>query len=77
MIAVTRRFADFNALAKGGTWDDVGNSTPMVSGKKIGIERARVGAGTASVRGRPRSHRSHRPRSHRDRDARGGAIVAW
>lgn len=37
MIAVTRRFADFNALAKGGTWDDVGNSTPMVSGKKIGI----------------------------------------
>jgi lactate dehydrogenase-like 2-hydroxyacid dehydrogenase len=37
MVAVTRRFADFNALAKGGTWDDVGNSTPMVSGKKLGI----------------------------------------
>ncbi len=37
MIAVTRRFADFNNLAKGGTWDDVGNATPMVSGKKLGI----------------------------------------
>jgi lactate dehydrogenase-like 2-hydroxyacid dehydrogenase len=37
MIAVTRKFADFNNKAKAGTWDDVGNSTPMVSGKKLGI----------------------------------------
>jgi len=37
MIAVTRKFAHFNNLAKAGTWDDVGNSTPMVSGKKLGI----------------------------------------
>jgi hypothetical protein len=37
MIAVTRRFTEFNAAAKAGTWDDVGNSTPMISGKKLGI----------------------------------------
>lgn len=37
MIAVTRKFADFNNKAKAGEWDDVGNSTPMVSGKKLGI----------------------------------------
>jgi lactate dehydrogenase-like 2-hydroxyacid dehydrogenase len=37
MVAVTRKFVDFNNTAKAGTWDDVGNSTPMVSGKKLGI----------------------------------------